>query len=465
MFVMKVVALALALSVVASAAVTGHQLRTMAMNAHETKIEEFHVKITNNKTGDSHGLLSTRASSNASGTWSYADLQSWPSYSPFCDGTEQSPINLETSTVGTGNFLQKAPSPGPALAPAPAPAALTTTTLVPSERVPATGVLANHLFLNGLEGRYTENHGHNIQVNGVFGSLELPNGMYDAVLLNFHFPSEHTIDGEHMSGEMQILLRQRGTVGTESMAAIAILLQEEHGTIQKVLEEHRKRELEFLSNLGFGSSLPGIDEVLPVKGPVDIGHAYKRVLDGGFYHYDGSLTFPPCTQGIHWFVMQQTALVTSEMVTSFKAIFPNPANNRPVQPLGHRQVIFDSLGPSLEYATEPNDYTLHGSAFHISPEEAEHYIKEKMSGPEIPETLPSSTGERIDSTARSVGSTIADDPHHMMPPANIDGAHDKYPSDTGASARTPDGGAPHAGAAHVSVGFAMLLSAAWLIEI
>lgn len=59
------------------------------------------------------------------------------------------------------------------------------------------------------------------------------------------------------------------------------------------------------------------------------------------YRYAGSLTTPPCGEGVKWIVMKETATVSAAQVAAFRAIVE--ANNRPVQPLEGRSVYTDTL--------------------------------------------------------------------------------------------------------------------------
>ena len=56
-----------------------------------------------------------------------------------------------------------------------------------------------------------------------------------------------------------------------------------------------------------------------------------------YYGYEGSLTTPPCTQGVRWIVMQHIGTVSKEQVNELQKLSDGP-NNRPVQSLGERDV-------------------------------------------------------------------------------------------------------------------------------
>ena len=58
-----------------------------------------------------------------------------------------------------------------------------------------------------------------------------------------------------------------------------------------------------------------------------------------YYTYDGSLTTPPCSEGVRWFVLQSPIEMSESQITSFEDIIKD--NNRPVQPLNGREILVD----------------------------------------------------------------------------------------------------------------------------
>ena len=63
----------------------------------------------------------------------------------------------------------------------------------------------------------------------------------------------------------------------------------------------------------------------------------------GYYTYDGSLTAPPCTEGVRWIVLKTALEVSPAQVARLMQLFPN--NARPVQPLNGRVVRESRLAP------------------------------------------------------------------------------------------------------------------------
>jgi carbonic anhydrase len=58
--------------------------------------------------------------------------------------------------------------------------------------------------------------------------------------------------------------------------------------------------------------------------------------DRGYYHFMGSLTTPPCSEGVKWFVLKKPVEASSTQVAAFSKLFGS--NARPVQPL-HARVV------------------------------------------------------------------------------------------------------------------------------
>lgn len=243
--------------------------------------------------------------------WSYSKPKTWGNKFPNCVGSAQSPINIETSTV--------APASGGG--------------------TPLTSV-SEYATLGPMAWLKIFNSGHSVQMNGEFGVLSLPDGEYEAKQLHFHFPSEHEIDGVLAAGELHIVHQRKGASGTDGLAIVAILLRDDAALSQK--------ELQFFNALGFSGRLPlpGKQLELPVSLTLNLGETFGEVLAGQYYHYQGSLTAPPCSETVHWYLMQTPASVDKAMVNNFKSLFPPPANNRPVQPLNGRAVVVTELETS-----------------------------------------------------------------------------------------------------------------------
>lgn len=228
---------------------------------------------------------------------------------PLCSGDAQSPIDIPVAEVATGS---------------------------------GTDTIAHHMKYHAIGERQIHNNGHNEQVNGDFGELYLPDGTYEVKQFDFHFPSEHSVNGKLAAGEIHIVHQRKGSNGTDDLAVVAILLQEEKDLGEHFSAKDRAVELNFLRQLGYGARVPGKDEKQDIDGKVDL-NVFSKEFSGPFYHYKGSLTTPPCSQTVHWYILQRPAAVQADMIETFKANFPSPANNRPVQPLNGRKIVYSEV--------------------------------------------------------------------------------------------------------------------------
>jgi carbonic anhydrase len=86
----------------------------------------------------------------------------------------------------------------------------------------------------------------------------------------------------------------------------------------------------FLQRLGLpsGAASDKSAAAMVVSGSIDLSVELKAQLEGVFYRYDGSLTTPPCTESVKWFVLQGRQPVSQEQIKACSA--ETPVNNPPV---------------------------------------------------------------------------------------------------------------------------------------
>jgi carbonic anhydrase len=87
-------------------------------------------------------------------------------------------------------------------------------------------------------------------------------------------------------------------------------------------------------------NLPAKKETEVVKSDVSIDAADLLPKGRGYYTFTGSLTTPPCSEGVTWFVMKEPSPISAQQVARFGKLYP--MNARPVQPLHGRTV---AVGP------------------------------------------------------------------------------------------------------------------------
>lgn len=166
------------------------------------------------------------------------------------------------------------------------------------------------------------NNGHTIQVNYQPGSYITVGGkVYDLLQFHFHSPSEHTVDGQPYDMVAHLVHKS----ADEELAVVGVLMEiGEASKFLKVIWGHIPLE-------------EGEPEA--IVGTYVNAKAMIPYLSG-YYHYSGSLTTPPCSEGVRWFVMHTPMKVSAEQVSQFTDIFHS--NARPVQPLNHRSLREDS---------------------------------------------------------------------------------------------------------------------------
>jgi carbonic anhydrase len=162
------------------------------------------------------------------------------------------------------------------------------------------------------------NNGHTMQVDPGPGSFLVVNG-HEYALQQFHFhtPSEHRIRGAQ--ADMELHLVHRDAQG--KIAVVAVLMN---------------------AGRHINSTLKRIAEVLPPVGESFYGRQvatnplFLLPPDRSYFSYPGSLTTPPCTEGVDWFVMAEPVEVDAALVARFRQAMgvnarpPQPDNGRPV---------------------------------------------------------------------------------------------------------------------------------------
>lgn len=163
------------------------------------------------------------------------------------------------------------------------------------------------------------NNGHTVQVNYKEGSRINLNGR-DFALKQFHFhaPSENLITGK--SYPMEVHLVHASTGG--NLTVIGVMFEE--GAENKTLAEAWKQ---LPQKAGDKNALPS---PIAAEGLLPANHDY--------YYFSGSLTTPPCSEGVRWLVMKNPITASKAQIDAFTAVLHEP-NNRPVQRLNARQVL------------------------------------------------------------------------------------------------------------------------------
>lgn len=167
------------------------------------------------------------------------------------------------------------------------------------------------------------NNGHTVQVTYPEGSsITLGDKVDPLAQYHFHAPSEHTIAGTSYPAELHIVHK----LGDNDYAVVGILLTE--GAANPALEP-------VLANL---PAVPA-DTPTVVGGNPTVNAADFLPADRTSYRYTGSLTTPPCTEGVNWVVMANPVEVSAEQIAALTAVLPD--NNSPLQPVNDRTLVED----------------------------------------------------------------------------------------------------------------------------
>ncbi|MCW9732961.1 carbonic anhydrase family protein [Avibacterium sp. 20-15] len=162
------------------------------------------------------------------------------------------------------------------------------------------------------------NNGHTLQASLQTENNQLKIDEKVFVLQQFHFhsPSEHQFQGNHFPVEIHFVHKS----ATGELAVLAVMVKE--GNANPVLEELLHNPL-------------NINEKKVLARPLDIIKLLPQ--SKGHYRLNGSLTTPPCSEGVNWVVLQQPINASSEQLQLFSRTLGH--NNRPVQPMNARIVV------------------------------------------------------------------------------------------------------------------------------
>ncbi len=182
------------------------------------------------------------------------------------------------------------------------------------------------------------NNGHTIQVNYDEGSTMTVDGQtYKLLQFHFHAPSENAVDGNPSAMEMHLVHQN----AQGRLAVVGVLLEEgaENPAYAPVLDNMPAEEGEPQTIAGASVSAA---ELLPG--------------DQTYWRFKGSLTTPPCTEGVKWFVMNNPVQLSAAQIGAYTAIYNR--NARPVQAMNDREFIVgqapDTLPETGANLTQPD---------------------------------------------------------------------------------------------------------------
>lgn len=221
------------------------------------------------------------------------------SYSPdFEDGPEHwGMITEEWATCQTGKQQSPIDLAGPFAAPTAAP--------ITFDWKPSSVKMVN----NGHTVQYAYDKGSSIQIDGT---------KYDLLQFHVHVQSEHHLEGAPTALEVHFVHMDANC----NLAVVGVLLEE--------------GDAPFPALASF-DQLPAKDETVVLQDATVNALDFIDAENPVYYSYDGSLTTPPCSEGVKWHVMQQKKVVSPEQIAKLSALFVD-GSARPLQELNGREI-------------------------------------------------------------------------------------------------------------------------------
>jgi len=181
--------------------------------------------------------------------------------------------------------------------------------------------------INPLKATYVDspvtiiNNGHTVQAGfaaNAKDSVLIDGVSFQLQQLHFHAPSENTLHGKHYDMEMHLVHKN----ADGELAVVAVMF--EIGAANTELSK-------------LWQAMPAKAEVSgELKQKIDINKLLPTDLT--HYRFIGSLTTPPCSEGVRWLVMKHPVTLSEQQLKQFTSVMLHD-NNRPVQPLHGRVVV------------------------------------------------------------------------------------------------------------------------------
>lgn len=228
------------------------------------------------------------------GPWDYDDPDSeWPLIAPDASGNFQSPVNItETPSINLGQFLS--------------------------------------IHYSGDDAERIKNTGYNFDLEynpGNANFIKVKGEKFELQQFHFHYESEHAID--NVLSDMELHFVNRHANGGLSVLG---LLLEEGNTNNALAPLFDAIENQLATNNG------EVPASVPFTAKLDLASLFPSDRKGWFYN--GSLTTPPATEGVNWFVFESPLEMSAAQIDIFQDYLNSidlTHNNRPLQDLNGRQ--------------------------------------------------------------------------------------------------------------------------------
>lgn len=181
--------------------------------------------------------------------------------------------------------------------------------------------------LSPLDTHYTDgpitliNNGHTIQAGlktDTADTITIDGTPFTLQQLHFHAPSENTVHGKHYAMEMHLVHKD----ATGAVAVVAVMFDKgaantELDKLWATMPEKAEQNTKISTQMDLNALLP---------------------TDKTYWRFSGSLTTPPCSEGVTWIVLKHPLTLSAAQLEKFSHTMHHD-NNRPVQPLNGRVVV------------------------------------------------------------------------------------------------------------------------------
>ena len=161
------------------------------------------------------------------------------------------------------------------------------------------------------------NNGHTIQANYSAGSnITLEGNNFELKQFHFHASSEHQINGKYFPLEVHLV--HANAQGNLAVVGIMFEIGAQNTTLDQIIQKMPQyaNEKQALTSINATALLPE---------------------SKSYYRYNGSLTTPPCSEGVRWVVMKNPITASQSQMDAFSKVMHK--NNRPIQPLNARPIL------------------------------------------------------------------------------------------------------------------------------
>lgn len=162
-------------------------------------------------------------------------------------------------------------------------------------------------------------NGHTVQVNAKENSITYNGDVYDLKQFHFHGHSEHYVDGKSLPMEVHFVHK---SPKTGALVVLGVFVEgggaenEDFNKYLKAFPTEKNKEVSKAETINPENMFPN---------------------QKGYYNYTGSLTTPPCSQGLNWIVLKEVVKVSDKQLDAFVKRYGH--NARPIQKTGSRTVF------------------------------------------------------------------------------------------------------------------------------